>query len=71
MDFEPVGDALGLLGRERLIERGRGVGVEMIHDQDDLVRLAVAPIDQAPHEMRPVRTPAVVGDRQSRKPSGA
>src|SRR4051794_4173133 len=36
MDFETVGDALGLLGRERLVERGRGVGVELVHDQDEL-----------------------------------
>src|SRR5919199_6142952 len=34
MDLETVGDALGLLGRERLVERGRGVGVELVHDQD-------------------------------------
>src|SRR3569833_1034330 len=27
-DFVPGGEALGLLGRERLVERGRGVGVE-------------------------------------------
>jgi hypothetical protein len=29
MDLETVGDALGLLGRERLVERGRGVGIEL------------------------------------------
>src|ERR1041385_5076507 len=28
VDFEPVGEALGRLGREGLIERGGGVGVE-------------------------------------------
>src|SRR3954454_14939972 len=32
---------LGLLGRECLVERGRGVDIELVHDQDDLVRLAV------------------------------
>src|SRR5215210_4774825 len=63
VDLEPVGEALGLLGRERLVERGRGVGVELVHDQDELVCLAVAPVHQVAHEARPVLTPAPVGDR--------
>ena len=29
VDLKPVGEALGLLGRECLIERGRGVDVEL------------------------------------------
>jgi hypothetical protein len=29
VDLDPVGEALGLLGRERLLERGRGVDVEV------------------------------------------
>src|SRR3954454_15310583 len=45
VDLEPVSEALGLLGRERLVERGRRVDIELVHDQDELVRLAVVPID--------------------------
>jgi len=62
VDLETVGEALGLRGRERLVERGGGVGIELVHDQDELVRLPVATVHQVPHEMRPVLAPAPVGD---------
>ena len=42
MDLEPVGEALGLLGWERVIEAGRRVGVELIHDQHPPRRVPVA-----------------------------
>src|SRR6185295_12834103 len=38
VDFETVGETLGLCGRERFVERGRGGGVELVHDQDELGR---------------------------------
>src|SRR5215207_8963466 len=63
VDLETVGDTLGLLGCECLVKRGWGVGIELVHDQDDLVRLAVAPVHELAHEARPVGTPAPVGDR--------
>src|SRR3954469_11151186 len=49
---------LGLLGRECLIEGGRGADVELVHDQDNLVRLPIAPVHELAHEARPIITPA-------------
>src|SRR5689334_21457219 len=69
MDLEPVGEALGLLGRERLVERGRGVGIELVHDQDERVRLALAPVHRVADKMRPVLAPALVGDRHLAPPT--
>ena len=39
------------------------MGVELVHDQDELVRFPVAPVHEVAHKARPVLTPALVGDR--------
>src|SRR3954463_8893356 len=46
----------------RLASSGAKVGIELVHDQDDLVRRAVAPVHQLAHKVRPVGTPELVGD---------
>src|SRR6185295_16274018 len=60
MDLKPVGQALGLLGWERLIEAGRRVRVELVHDQHELLRLLVASLQQRADEARPVRSAAML-----------
>src|SRR5262249_19349147 len=54
VDLQLVGDALRLGGGERLVERGRVMGVELVHDQHDRLRVRVADIDQVPDQVRPI-----------------
>src|SRR4249920_580387 len=41
VDLQPAGQGVGLLRWECLVEGGDRVGVEIVHDQDDLVRVWV------------------------------
>ena len=38
------------------------MGVELVHDQHDLLRIPVAPLQQQAHEARPVRSAAMLSD---------
>ena len=62
VDLQLVGQALGLDGRERLVEGGRGVGVELVHDEDDTGGLGVVNIDQILDTVRPVDAGALVAE---------
>ena len=63
VDLQPVRQALGLLRRERLVQAGRRVGVELVHDQHHPLGLAVAPLEQRADEVGPVGAAAVFGHR--------
>lgn len=54
VDLQPAGQGEGLLWRERLVERGDAVGVEVVHDQDDLVRVGVVDGQQVVDAVGPV-----------------
>src|SRR3954449_9702439 len=62
VDLEPVGQALRPLGREAFVQARRGVGVELVHHQHELLRLGVAPLEQRRDEPRPVAPLAALGD---------
>jgi hypothetical protein len=46
VQLQPVGQPLGLGRRERRIQRRRGVGVEVVLDQHDLLGIGVVDVDQ-------------------------
>lgn len=54
VDLQSAGQGEGLLGRERLVERGDAVGVEVVHHQDDLVRVGVVDGQQVVDAVGPV-----------------
>ena len=62
MDVKTIGQAAALGGRERFVERGDGVGVEVIHNQAHLDGLGVALLEHAFDEARPVLSRAAFGD---------
>jgi hypothetical protein len=59
--LQPVGQPFGL-GRERLIERSRGVGGELVHDQHDPLGLGVVAIDQLLDAVGEVEAGALVAE---------
>lgn len=63
VDFKPVGQAFCFCRRERLVKRGRRVGVELIHHQHHALGVAVASVEQVANEHRPVAAAAVRGCR--------
>ena len=62
VDLNPIGQALGLLRWECLIEAGRRMGVELVHDQHQRLGLPVAPLQKGANEARPVGSAALAGD---------
>ncbi len=46
---------LASAGGEGRVERGRGMGVELVHNQDDPLGVGVVHVDQAPDAARPVK----------------
>ena len=65
VDFDPLGQALGQLGWECLIEAGWRMGVELIHDQHQFLGLPVAPLQKGANEARPIGSAALAGDRNT------
>ena len=57
-----AGDAPGVGGRNRVIERGGPIGVEMVDDHDHALRAGDVHIDHLTHGVRPVDPGAVRGD---------
>ena len=53
---------LASAGREGLVERGRRVGVELVHDQHDPLGVGVVDVDQLLDAVRPVEPGALVAD---------
>src|SRR3954447_25022251 len=62
VDLQLVSQAPGLGRIEGLIEAGRAVGIELIHDQRHRVGVAITPVQQLLDEVRPVGAAAVIGD---------
>ena len=54
VDLQSAGEGEGLLGRERLVERGDVVGVEVVHHRGDLVRVGVVDGQQVVDAVGPV-----------------
>src|SRR6266536_3227697 len=63
VQLEPVGQPLGLSRLERLVQRRRGVGVEVVLHQHDLLGIGVVDVDQVLDAMRPVDAGAPRADR--------
>src|SRR5258708_24423044 len=61
MNLQLVGQALRLRRSEGLIERGRAVRIQLIHDQHDGFRLGIAYVDQILDGVRPIDPGALVG----------
>jgi len=62
MDLELVGQVLGFGRGEGLVERGRAVGVQVVHDQDDPLRVRVVDLHQVLDEPSPVDPGPALGD---------
>ena len=62
MDVEFVPDPLGFGRRERLVEPGRVVGVEVVEHQGDALGIRKVDVDQLAHHLGEVDPGAVVGD---------
>src|SRR3982751_5919112 len=62
VDLQFVGQALGLGWIEGLIEAGRAMDIELVHNQRHFVDVAIAPVQQRLDEVRPVGATAVIGD---------
>ncbi len=45
VDLEALGQRERLLGFERLIQRSEGVGVQVVHDQHDLLGVGVVDVE--------------------------
>jgi len=69
MQLDPLGQPLGVLGRECLVQTGERVGVELVHDQHDPLGLGVASVEQGADEGRPIHTATMLGDRHVPPPS--
>jgi hypothetical protein len=54
MDLQPIRQRFGFFGREDLIQGGRGMGVEIVHDEHHLVRLDRVLFKQLLHEGGPI-----------------
>jgi hypothetical protein len=54
MDLQPVGDTLGLWWGERFVERGFGVRVQIVHDQNDLLGIREVQVHQVAHHIGPI-----------------
>src|SRR6266536_5099952 len=54
MDLQSVGQSLGLFWRKDLVERGRGVGIEVVHHDHHLARFWILFFEYLLHEERPV-----------------
>jgi hypothetical protein len=60
-ELEAVPERLGLLRREGLVERSRGVAVEVVHDQGDALGIGVL-LAYVLQEVGPVDLGPAVGD---------
>jgi hypothetical protein len=60
VQLQPIGQPLGLGRRERLIQRRRRVGVEVVLHQHDLLGIRVADIEQVLDAVRPVDPGGIV-----------
>lgn len=63
MQLDPLGQPLGGLGWECLVQTGERVGVEMVHDQHGPLGLRLASVEQGADETRPIHTATMLGDR--------
>jgi hypothetical protein len=62
VQLQPVGQPPGLGRRERLIQRRRGVGVEVVLHQHDPLGVGIVDIQQVLDAVRPVDAGAPVAD---------
>jgi hypothetical protein len=62
VDLQLLSDAPGLGRGERLIQGSRGMGVEVVQNQNDLLGLRVVQINQLLYAMRPVDLRSSLGD---------
>src|SRR5215210_7136259 len=62
VDLQPLQQTPSFTRGERLIQGGRGMGVEVVHNQDDLLGLWVVQIDQFLYAVRPIDLRSPLGD---------
>ena len=63
VDVQFVHDSSRFLWRKRLIERGAGVGIQVVHHQGDTLGARVELIRQMAYLMRPIDSRALVCHR--------
>src|SRR5438270_3173617 len=61
MHLQSLPDALRFLGRKRLVEARRRMGVEVVHHQADHTRLGIDLIDQPADRLRKIQPGALLG----------
>jgi hypothetical protein len=54
MNLQTLENPLSFRGRKGLIERGAGMGVEVVHDQDNAMRFGIALVDESLDKPRPI-----------------
>lgn len=59
MDFQLPGNLAGFGSRECLVQGGDSMGIEVVHDKDDLVTVRIPDIDKIPDSLCPVNCSAV------------
>lgn len=60
MDFQLFGDSASFRGRKCLVQGGKRMGVEVVHDKDDSVTVRIANIHQIFDFLSPVKGSAVL-----------
>jgi hypothetical protein len=63
VDLRLVGQALRLGRLEGLVERGRRVGIQVVHDQDDPLGVRAVHVDQLLDDAGPIQLGSPVGHR--------
>jgi hypothetical protein len=54
VNLQALENPLSLCGREGLIERGAGMGVEVVHDEDNAMRFGIPLVDESFYEPGPI-----------------
>ena len=62
MDFQFFGDPAGFRGWKCFIQRGKSMGIQVVHDKYNPVTVRIADIHQIPDLLRPVNRSAVFPD---------
>ena len=55
IDFQPFGDSVGFRGRKCLVQGGKSVGVEVVHNKNNSVTVGIADIHQIFNLRSPVK----------------